>query len=33
MIELKPVTSQNLWELMRLRVHPEQEDFVAVVRL
>ena len=29
MIELKEVTAENLWELMRLRVQPEQEDFVA----
>lgn len=29
MIRLKAVDAQNLWELMRLRVRPEQEDFVA----
>ena len=29
MIHLKPVDSHNLWALMRLRVAPEQEDFVA----
>ena len=29
MISLKPVDSKNVWKLLRLKVSPEQEDFVA----
>ena len=29
MLELKHLTPKNVWQVMRLKVKPEQEDFVA----
>lgn len=29
MVSLKPVDSKNVWKLLRLKVSPEQDDFVA----
>ena len=28
-VTLRPITRDNLWAVLRLRLHPGQEDFVA----